>query len=500
MGLDTTCSSTGLRAAIGRSRPVKRLTVAFAALLVASVVTVVASADSTGTIGFEAGSGYSPGDINGQNGWSNTGGFDADVVSVTGGQALQISDAKTSGSFGDQTFSPALVDAASESGNRHFTASFTIGTATAAPNDGLHLSISPDNGQGGRMSYLRFEYQNGDNKVHVFFDDSDQSAACTPAGCASFRESELSGFAPGTTHTFKFDVGLVPGTNGGVPNDVVNVYEDGVLAHTGTTWEGYYRYDPESGPASPPAIRSLIFKEGGTENPADAGAGFLIDDIALASSATAVCTPTGFHRDGLDLTAAQIGGTVTGTLDATGCNIGAYNPVSVTNAEIYGANYYGVVVNASAADVTDTSVHDIGETPLNGTQHGVGILYTTIDQNGHSTGAAATGTISGTTITNYQKNGIVISGAGANATVSGNTVTGQGHVDYIAQNGIQVSFGASALVKGNQVTGNWYTPSSFTACGLLFFQAAGVKQQANSLSDNETNLCNAGRGGGHYNP
>ena len=41
----------------------------------------------------------------------------------------------------------------------------------------------------------------------------------------------------------------------------------------------------------------------------------------------------------------QIGGTVTGTLDATGCDIGVYNPTSVTNADIHGAQYYGVVVN-----------------------------------------------------------------------------------------------------------------------------------------------------------
>jgi hypothetical protein len=65
---------------------------------------------------------------------------------------------------------------------------------------------------------------------------------------------------------------------------------------------------------------------------------------------------------------------------------------------------------------------------------------------------------------------------------------------------IQVSYGASALVKGNTVSGNWYTPTSYVACGLLFYQAAGVKQQSNTLFNNEVNLCNAGRGGGIYKP
>jgi hypothetical protein len=34
--------------------------------------------------------------------------------------------------------------------------------------------------------------------------------------------------------------------------------------------------------------------------------------------------PTGFNRDGINLTAAQIGGKVTGDLDAAGCDIGVY--------------------------------------------------------------------------------------------------------------------------------------------------------------------------------
>jgi hypothetical protein len=85
-------------------------------------------------------------------------------------------------------------------------------------------------------------------------------------------------------------------------------------------------------------------------------------------------------------------------------------------------------------------------------------------------------------------------------TVQSNTVTGLGPVNFIAQNGIQVSFGATGLVKSNTVSGNSYTPAGTTACGLLFFDAGGVKQSSNNLFANETNLCNAGRGGGNFNP
>ncbi len=86
------------------------------------------------------------------------------------------------------------------------------------------------------------------------------------------------------------------------------------------------------------------------------------------------------------------------------------------------------------------------------------------------------------------------------ATVENNAVTGLGPVDFIAQNGIQISFGATATVRGNSVSGNNYTPASYVSCGLLFYQAAGVKQQGNTLFNNEVNLCNYGRGGGKTNP
>jgi hypothetical protein len=221
---------------------------------------------------------------------------------------------------------------------------------------------------------------------------------------------------------------------------------------------------------------------------------------AIQITASAACTLTDFSRDGHFLTAAQIGNNVTGTLDATGCDIGVYYESGHTGtvtpgADISGAKYFGVLVNGVTMDVTNSSVHAIGEVPLNGSQHGNAIVYL----NG------AKGTISGNHVFNYQKNGITVSGVNANGTVPGpatsasvlnNVVTGEGHVSYIAQNGIQISYGASGTVTGNTVSGNWYTGPTYTACGLLFYQAGGVKQNANNLFNNQTNFCNFGRGGG----
>jgi parallel beta helix pectate lyase-like protein len=474
------------------------------ALFAVLCFTGVAGADTVGTVTFEPPT-YSIGSVDGQNGWQMTGPYDVAVANVSdfpdasgydfGTQALRISDAVTSGSFGDQTFSPGLTSAASESGPHFFDASFRIGTTSATEQPGLHLSVSPDSGDGSRMSYLRFEDQS--DGIHVYFDDAtDGGPAGTPA---AFNETDIKTLSRGSAHTIRFLMDLLPGT----ANDIVRIYIDGTLAHVGTSWEDYYRFDPEQAGNGNvvPTVDKLLFREAGDATAADQGHGFLLDDVSLASE---TCAPTGLHRDGIDLTAAQIGGSVTGPLDATGCNIGVYygpgTTGSVSGADIHGANYYGVVANAARVDISNSQIHDIGESPFNGTQHGVGVLYTTVDQAGTSTGTAATGTLSGNTIGSYQKNGVVVSGPGAAVQILNNTVTGQGQIDYIAQNGIEVAAGATAVVKGNTVTGNWYTPRSFVACGLLFFQAGGVKQQGNTLSANEVNLCNAGRGGGSYNP
>ena len=175
-------------------------------------------------------------------------------------------------------------------------------------------------------------------------------------------------------------------------------------------------------------------------------------------AAPTVCTQTGFVRDSINMTAALINPpSVTGVVNATGCNIGVYYSAGSTgvvkNAQIFGANYFGVVANGDDGDVTldvlASNIHDIGESPHNGSQHGIGIYWRAF-----FAGGGVTGRIVGNTITAYQKGGIVTNGTGVQALISDNTVTGDGHVNFIAQNGIQVGYGASASVMRNRVSGN----------------------------------------------
>lgn len=223
-------------------------------------------------------------------------------------------------------------------------------------------------------------------------------------------------------------------------------------------------------------------------------AALLAAAFPTAVAAAATCTATGFYRDSIDLTAAVIGNgtTVTGSVDATGCNIGVYfdssHTGSVSRADIYGANYFGVVVNGGSVDVTDSSIHDIGEVPFNGEQHGVAVYY--------AYGSTSTGTVAGNDIWNYQKGGIVANGIGASVTITGNTVTGLGLFPLNAQNGIQVGWGAAATITGNTVTGNIYTQGAATgyvASGILLYQASlttnvGAIASSNHSYGNQANI------------
>ena len=195
--------------------------------------------------------------------------------------------------------------------------------------------------------------------------------------------------------------------------------------------------------------------------------------ISVEPGQTVTCTATGFFRDSINMTAALINppGTVSGTVDATGCNVAIYYDHNgaggtVKGADLFGANYFGVLVNgdggAVSVDILNSNIHDIGETPLNGSQHGVAIYY-----RGFFAVSAVSGKVSGNTLTNYQKGGIVANGQGVQINISGNNVVGQGPVLYIAQNGIQVGYGATAQVMRNDVSGNSYVgfPGDGSASG-----------------------------------
>lgn len=269
----------------------KRMTILASLLLgfttIGTVFATAARADTIGPITFESPA-YTVGNIHGQNGWTKTGPYDVLVALNSaypaaadygfGAQSLRLSDAITSGSFADQTFSPGLANAAGESLANHFDSTFSIGTTLDTLQSGLHLSVSPDDGNGSRMSFLRFD--DLADGVHVFFDDVTNPG---PVGTGSiFNETDIATLSRTSAHTIRFSIDFKAGPG----NDVVKIYIDGALEITGTTWEDYYRYDPEqSGNGNVvPNVRKMLFRESGTAHPANIGQGFLVDNLSLSSA------------------------------------------------------------------------------------------------------------------------------------------------------------------------------------------------------------------------
>lgn len=199
---------------------------------------------------------------------------------------------------------------------------------------------------------------------------------------------------------------------------------------------------------------------------------FVLMTVASAEAGMA-CTPTGFQG----MTAALVNptGTVTGTVNAAGCNIGVYYSTGegrVQDADISGALNFGILVNGDAAnvavDVLNSHVHHIGDSPFNGNQRGVAVAYRAF----HSAGTAS-GRVSGNVLELYQKGGLVANGQGVDVQVIENTVTGLGAVPFIAQNGIQVGYGASASIMKNVVSGHSYTGTSTVSTGVLVVGGPG---------------------------
>jgi hypothetical protein len=163
------------------------------------------------------------------------------------------------------------------------------------------------------------------------------------------------------------------------------------------------------------------------------------------------------------------------------------------------ATQYGVFVDGGkgdvSVDVSDSSIHNIGDVPFDGAQHGNAIYYY-----GYNTTGTVSGTVSGNTVYQYQKGGIITNGGNASTVVTDNTVTGLGPVSFIAQNGVQFGVGATGSASGNQISANDYTGCSnqdaaktgcipYVSTGLLLYgvDPSQVSRSNNQYGDDQRN-------------
>jgi uncharacterized repeat protein (TIGR01451 family) len=254
----------------------------------------VAAADTVTTT-FEPPT-FVPGSVNGQDGWKSDvpgnipslpNGYDQEVVANTPpappefhSQSLRLSNAYGTGpatsppEFENQTYSKPTTDpAGEEETNREYTAQFSfISIHPDQEQPRLNISVSPDNGHGGRMSYIGLSDTPEGIDV-TFFDTPLEN------GNVGFAGYDLGTLPRNVVHTIKFWMKLIPGPN----NDLVRIFIDGHdVGECFTTWENWYRKTGEGVLISD----RLLFLSGNKDGDRLSllGGGYLFDNVTVTTA------------------------------------------------------------------------------------------------------------------------------------------------------------------------------------------------------------------------
>jgi hypothetical protein len=278
---------------------------ALAGVVAVLSVAAVAKADIVGPIDFED---YLPGPVIGQDSPPWTGAPCAAIDSAVVANALnpdapssfatksfRMSNAVVAGCFND-AFTPQTSDEAGEStaqssplsgGTRQpfYESEFTFASFTGALQPGLNVQVSPDRGDGARMSFVRMRHTAADLELEFFDVQGSATGETQPCtGCANFVATPIGTFDPTVPHTVRITMQFVDGPG----NDIVQVFVDGNLVHTGGSWEDYYTLDSESN--QPPndtftsrTVDSLLIRASGSATASTAGKGFLFDDVSVTT-------------------------------------------------------------------------------------------------------------------------------------------------------------------------------------------------------------------------
>jgi parallel beta-helix repeat protein len=135
-----------------------------------------------------------------------------------------------------------------------------------------------------------------------------------------------------------------------------------------------------------------------------------------------------------------------------------------------GPDVRGILFQSASGTVNHVAVRNqIPNDVPNGCQVGQGIYVET------DTGLTSAVIIEGSSVHNYNKNGIVARYAGTTVTINGNYVQGSGVVPSggAAQNGIELAFGAAGKISNNTVIDNFYGDITLASSSdILLYDAA----------------------------
>jgi uncharacterized repeat protein (TIGR01451 family) len=251
----------------------------------------VAAADTVET-DFET---FNLGTVDGQDGWHSAVpgdipglplGYDQAVVSSGGvsgfgTKSLRHSNAlsEPTGEFQFQTYSKSTTASAGEDEpNTEYIGEFQFTSTQAAQQEDLYMRISPDDGVGGRMSFVGLRDTAAGIQATIF-DTPEVDGEFAPYDAGTYSRTEV--------HTVRFWIKLVPGAD----NDIVRIFIDGVdigrkLGVCFTTWENFYRATQQP----VPAINSIEFRvqgrggPDGVEFPDLLGGGYLFDNVTTTTA------------------------------------------------------------------------------------------------------------------------------------------------------------------------------------------------------------------------
>lgn len=154
-------------------------------------------------------------------------------------------------------------------------------------------------------------------------------------------------------------------------------------------------------------------------------------------------------------------------------------------------NFVGVLFQNASGALADAIVDGVElPTSLFGCQDGLAVFA-------QSSSGQTSLTVAHSSITSYDKGGVVCVDANTTCSVAFDTISGVGATDLIGQNGVQIGPGApGSVVNHNAISGNDFTGSPNTtepqadyAAGVLLYGATGnVGVDHNSLADNQIGI------------
>jgi hypothetical protein len=234
-------------------------------------------------------SGFTTGvSVNGQSGWATSGTWDESVVDDgTGNEVWRVSNAVTSGSFGDMPFAPRPGGIPNDTVNdpvnseplffagepstgaefSRFLSEFAFRSATGAPQPGLRITVSIDNGTGGRQSFVALSDTGSGIDVETF-DVTKNGEFIGPIAIAT-------GLSYTGWHNVRMEAAFKKGPN----NDRVKYFVNNKMVHDGQSWEQFYRNEQAALHPNGVPVQTLLFRLSGDSAPGVAGGGFFIDNV-----------------------------------------------------------------------------------------------------------------------------------------------------------------------------------------------------------------------------